>query len=288
MQLDEEKIEAKRFPYFKLLLGIIAVAVIVFGALAVENAIGNTVREVNIKKSTLSKDKVTFYSVKPLDTQIMAVIASDGTIRLAFNDCLSCYYNDGVRAHFTDTGVSVVCDNCGCETFYDDMGLLSYECTPYPILSDYIYEDDTHVAIHADFLEECKDMLNLLRSGPGKYATVYPESDYMNMEITEGGDAAVEFDTSGEFSVPAQPVTDESLWNRAEDITKLYNGYLDDVTMNSSHKDIEAFGKLYSEFKALCDELADSEVSAVRAREIDERFDAIENGLKEIGRAAQK
>lgn len=275
--------ETKRFPYFKIFLGLLAVAVIVFGAFSVEKAIGNTVRDVNIKKSSLSTDKVTFRSVKPLDTDIMAVIASDGTVRLAFNDCLSCYYNDGVRAHFTDTGKSVICDNCGCETLYDDMGILNYECTPYPILSDYVIEDDTTIEVRSDFLEECRDMLNVLRSGKGNYATVYPESDYMNMEITEGGDRAVEFDTSGEISVPRQPVTVDSLLNRTEEITKLFDGYQDDITMKSSHDDIAAFEALHEEFFDLCDELADTEIDTDRALEIDKRFDEIEDSVRELG-----
>ncbi len=283
---NEDYTETKRFPYFKLLLGVLAVAIICFGAFSVEKAIGNTVRDVNIKKSSLSTDKVTFRSVKPLDTKIMAVIASDGTVRLAFDDCLSCYYNDGVRAHYTDTGTSVVCDNCGCETMYDDLGVLSYECTPYPILSDYIYEDDTTLEIRKDFLEECKDMLGVLRSGKGNYATVYPESDYMNMEITEGGDRAVEYDTSGEISVPQQPVTVDYLLNRTETITKLFNGYQDDVTMNSDHDDIAAFESLRTEFLDLCDELADSDIDAQRAIEINQRFDEMEAEIRELGQKA--
>ncbi len=283
---DEEKNGTRRFPYFKVILGVLALAVIVVGAFSVEKAIGNTVRDVNIKKSALSADKVVFRSVKPLDTKIMAVLASDGTVRLAFDDCLSCYYNEGVRAHFKDTGTSVICDNCGCETLYDDMGLLSYECTPYPILNDYIIEDDTTVEIRSDFLEECKDMLTLLRSGKGNYATVYPESEYMNMEITEGGDRAVEYDTSGEISVPRQPVTVDSLLNRTENITKLYNGYLDVVTMAADHDDLAEFEAVHQEFKELCDELADTEISAERALEIDARFDEIEEKIRTIGQRA--
>lgn len=290
MELNEEKNEElnekKRFPYFKVILGIIAVVAIVFGGIGIERIIDTSVKDVNIKKTSLSADKVKFINVKPLDTKIMAVIASDGTVRTAFDDCLSCYYNDGVRAHFTDTGKSVVCDNCGCETFYDDMGILSYECTPYPILSDYRDEDDHTIMIRADFLEECKDMLGVLRSGKGNYATVYPESDYMNMAITEGGDRAVQYDTSGDTFVPEQPVTTESLSSRAEEITKLYNGYLEDVTMYASTEDASEYDEIYKEFTGLCDEFYDGEISPERASEINKRMGEIEERLRAIGRAA--
>ncbi len=284
--INEEANEKKRFPFFKLLLGIIAVAAIIFGAVAVERNIDKTVRDVNVNKSALSSEKVTYFSVKPLNTRIMAVKASDGTVRLAFEECLSCYYNNGVKSKYADKNGSVVCSNCGCVTYYDDMGVLSYECTPYPILSDYIIEDDHTITVPKDFLEECLNMLEVLRSGKGNYASVYPESEYMNMEITEGGDRAVQYDTSGDNFVPEQPVTAESLSNKAEAIAKLYNGYLDSVTLYSSTEDIAAYDELYKEFTGLCDELYDTEVNAERAAEINGRFGEIEDKLGEIGRAA--
>ena len=238
--------ENKRFPYFKIFLGLLCILAVVLVALLVEKNIKSAVKDVTINKSSVSSESVRFTNVKPLSTKIMSVRASDGSYRLAFDDCLSCYYNEGVRAHFTDTGVSVVCDNCGCETFYDNMGLISDECTPIPILSDYIIETADSITVPKDFLERAKEMLDVLRIGKGNYANIYSGADYMNMEITEASDIAVSYDDGDdEDGAPADPVDIDELLLRTEDITKLYNGYLNDVTINASQSDIGVFDACY-------------------------------------------
>ncbi len=289
MENNENIKETKRFPFFKLFLGLLCVAALAVGAFAVERAIGSSVKDVVIDKASLT-EKITFIKVKPLSTKIMAVKTADGAVRLAFDECLSCYYNDGVASSFTDTGESVVCDNCGCETFYEDMGLLSDECTPIPILADYIVDNGKTVTVPKDFLERCKEMLDVLRSGKGNYATVYGQTDFMNMEITEASDAAVRYDDSSDENdfLPADPVSVDDLLRRTEDITKLYNGYLNDVTINASQSDIGAYTACYKEFLALCDELADTEVTNARAVEINKKFDEIEAKLREIGKKSAK
>lgn len=282
--------ETKKFPYFKLFLGLLCVLAIVLGAFLVEKAIGSAVKDVTIDKADIG-ETVRFINVRPLSTKIMAVRASDGSCRLAFEECLSCYYNEGVRAHFTDTGKSVVCDNCGCETFYDDLGVLSDECTPIPILSGYVTEDETAITVPKDFLERCKEVLDVLRIGKGNYANIYDGGDYMNMDITEASDVAVSYDDgeADEDNGPADPAEIDRLLSRSEDITKLYNGYLNDVTLNASQSDIGVFDACYKEFLGLCDELAeDGGVSAARAADIGEKFDGIEEKIREIGRKSAK
>ncbi len=283
MATNNGAVEKKRFPYFKAILGVIIVAAIVLIGIAVEKLIPKTVRDVNINKKELSAEKVTYFNVKPLGTRIMAVIAGDGTVRLAFEECLSCYYNDRGKVKFKDTGSSVVCEGCGCETTYDEMGLLSSDCTPYPILSDYRIEDDHTIMVQKDFLESCKTLLDDFRSKAENPHWIYPESEYMNMEISENDDLAVKYDEGGDPYVPESPVTTESLNNRAEDITKLYNGYESYVTLYSSAEDMAAFSELYGEFDDLCAEFMDSEVTSERAAEINRRFTAIEEGIRDIG-----
>ncbi len=288
MEIFMEHSEVKRFPYFKVFLGLLAVVAIALGAMAVEKTISSSVKDVEIDKASLSADKVAFIKVSPLSTRVMAVIADDGTVRLAFDECLSCYYNDGVKGKFKDTGKGVECDKCGCETLYSDMGLLSDECTPIPILNDYIEQNDKTVVIPKAFLENCKEMLDVLRSGKGNYATVYGDKDFRNMEITEASDVAVQYDVDGQNEVPEKTVTVDDLYNRAENITKLYNGYLNDVTINASQSDIGAYTACYKEFLTLCDELNETDVTSERAVQIDGKFDEIENKLKEIGRSSVK
>ena len=283
------KNETKRFPYFKVFLGLLCILAVVLVALLVEKAIGSAVKDVVIEKSSIGEN-VRFVNVKPLSTKIMAVRTSEGEYRLAFDDCLSCYYNEGVRAHFSDSGESVICDNCGCETFYDDMGLISDECTPIPILSDYIVEDENTITIPKDFLERCKEMLDVLRIGKGNYANIYGGADFMNMEITEASDIAVSYDDNDpeDEESAVDPVSLDDLLLRTEEITKLYNGYINEVTINASQSDIGIYTACYKEFLALCDELADTEVTNSRAKAINEKFDEIEGKIREIGRNSSK
>ncbi len=285
----EEK-QTKRFPYFKIFLGLLCVLAVVLIALMLERTIGSSVKDVVIDKAKVT-DGAYFKNVRPLSTKIITVRASDGSYRLAFDDCLSCYYNDGVRAHFSDTGESLVCDNCGCETFYDDLGLISDECTPIPILAEYITSDDETITVPKAFLERCKEMLDVLRIGKGNYANIYTGADYRNMEITEASDVAVSYDDDdgGEAAEGADgPVDVDELRLRTEEITKLYQGYLNDVTLNASQSDIGVYGACYREFLGLCDELAETDVSDTRARAISEKFDEIEAKMREIGKASAR
>ncbi len=284
-QQDDTVQKTKRFPFFKIFIGILGLIAVLAVAIGAEKHISSIIKDVNIKKDNLSTEEVTFFDVTPLDTQIMAVIASDGTCRLAFNECLSCHYNDGVKATFTDdTERKIVkCTNCGCETAYDDLGILREDCTPIPILNDYIVIDDHTIMIPKEFLTDCKTMFDVIRSGKNNYATVYDTYDYMNMEITEAGDAPVSYDRDGEIFVPAKPIRTDDLYNRAESITKLYNGYVDGVSVNAPADVIESFTQTYKEFSALCEELNTTELAPERTVEISEEFDRIEKIIRETG-----
>lgn len=278
------KTDTKRFPFFKVFLSLLAIVAIIVCAFAVEKTIGKSVKDVVIQKADIGSD-VKYIKVKPLSTRIMAVRDSEGEIRLAFDECLSCYYNDGVKGSFSQTENGVVCSECGCETALDDMGVLSDECTPIPILKEYVLEDADTITIPKDFLEECKAALDILRSGKGNYASIYKDADFRNMEITEASDVAVPYndDESKEEAVSV-----EELLDRTETITKLYNGYLNEVTINASQSDIGIYTACYKEFLVLCEEVTDTAVTDTRAIEINKKFDEIEQKLKEIGRKSSK
>lgn len=280
-KINEEKVEKKHFPFFKVLIGIIAIIAIALIAFGLERAIGNTIRDVNIKKDKLSGTNITYTSVKPLDTRIMAIIASDGSVRLAFEECLSCYYNYGVKSTFTDTGTSVICDNCHCETPYDNIGILMEECTPYPILNEYYIEDDHTIMIPKDFLEHCSEILALYRKGPGNYTPIYGDEDYTNMAITEGGDRALQYDMDGGVRAPGHTNPYEELEYRNEQISGIYNIYKEDVNMYASQEDRNTFEALFKELQELSDSI-EPDMSDDEVEEINVLFDEIEAGLSAI------
>ena len=159
--------EQGRIPRGKILIGLIALAVIIFASVMIEKNINGKITDVTIKKSSITDRKAVFIPIKQLDTNIIAVKASDGTYRLAFDDCIGCYYQYGKHSGFKNNkdNSGIVCKTCGCEIFYDDMGFMSEECMAYPIAESEIESDDDYFVIPAHYLEAKKSILESWRSG---------------------------------------------------------------------------------------------------------------------------
>jgi uncharacterized membrane protein len=88
--------------------------------------------------------------------EVMAVQASDGTIRTAFNTCQVC--NGSPRAYFKQEGKSVVCQNCGNVFSLDMIEVQRGGCNPVPIKKDDKVEDGDTITISGEFLEQYKDL----------------------------------------------------------------------------------------------------------------------------------
>ena len=71
----------------KLILALIIVVVLIMCVMAIEFHIYNNVVDITIMKEDISDEKASFISVRPLDTNIIAVKTSDGKYNLAFDDC---------------------------------------------------------------------------------------------------------------------------------------------------------------------------------------------------------
>ena len=159
--------EQGRITRGKILIGLIALAVIIFASVMIEKNINGKITDVTIKKSSITDRKAVFIPIKQLDTNIIAVKASDGTYRLAFDDCIGCYYQYGKHSGFKNNkdNSGIVCKTCGCEIFYDDMGFMSEECMAYPVAESEIESDDDYFVIPAHYLEAKKSILESWRSG---------------------------------------------------------------------------------------------------------------------------
>ena len=158
--------EQHRSTYRKLLFGIIIIIFIIVAAFMIENSIGNQLTDFSIEKSKITDEQAIFIPIEQLDTNIIAVKASDGTYRLAFDDCMGCYYQYGKHARFKNNSdnTAVICDMCGCEVLYDDMGQTE-ECRPYPIEVVEIYSDDINFVLSSEYLSAKKELLEAWRSG---------------------------------------------------------------------------------------------------------------------------
>ncbi|MBB6215183.1 putative membrane protein [Anaerosolibacter carboniphilus] len=99
-------------------------------------------------------EKVSFYGYKDGDTymEVMAVKATDGTVRTALNTCQVCF--DSGRGYYVQKDDTVVCQNCGNVFNIDDIEKIKGGCNPVPIMGDNKTEDAEKITIGKSFLSE--------------------------------------------------------------------------------------------------------------------------------------
>lgn len=102
--------------------------------------------------------EVSFYpfSVDGEDMEVLAVRASDGTIRTAFNTCQSCYTSGAGFYRFEDG--ELVCNNCGFRFSPDQVEVSSGGCNPWPIFEENKVVTKDSISIPYDFLSESKEI----------------------------------------------------------------------------------------------------------------------------------
>nr|WP_184309836.1 DUF2318 domain-containing protein [Anaerosolibacter carboniphilus] len=112
--------------------------------------------DVVIKKSEVS-ETVKFYGYKDGDTymEVMAVKATDGTIRTALNTCQVCF--DSGRGYYVQQGDTIVCQNCGNVFKIDDIQVIKGGCNPVPIMGENKVEDTESITIAKSYLSENKE-----------------------------------------------------------------------------------------------------------------------------------
>jgi hypothetical protein len=72
------------------------------------------------------------YSFNGLKMEVIAVRASDGTIRTALNTCQVCFQSG--RGYYKQVGDVFVCQNCGNRFRVDQVEKIKGGCNPVPIL----------------------------------------------------------------------------------------------------------------------------------------------------------
>lgn len=97
-----------------------------------------------------------FYPVEVDQTsmEIIAVKASDGTIRTAFNTCQVCYSSG--RGYYVQNGDYLVCQNCGNRFTADQVEISAGGCNPYPIFEQNKTVTEETIEISYDFLQEAE------------------------------------------------------------------------------------------------------------------------------------
>lgn len=148
---------------YKLNFIIFGVIIVVLAGILTLKLVGNpsqntvAVADIVIPKSQIT-DKVTFYPVKAGKTnmEVLAVKASDGTIRTAFNTCQVC--NGSPRAYYKQEGDVIVCQNCGNRFSMDMIEQQRGDCNPIPIYKENKKEDAENITIPKDFIQNNKSL----------------------------------------------------------------------------------------------------------------------------------
>ena len=92
------------------------------------------------------------YDADGITVQVLAVRASDDTVRLALNTCQVC--NGSPYAYFVQDGNDFICQNCHNRFSSTDVGVVSGGCNPVPITAEVYQEEDGALVVPASFLEE--------------------------------------------------------------------------------------------------------------------------------------
>jgi len=93
-------------------------------------------------------------TVDGVKMEVLAVKASDGSIRTALNTCQVCF--DSGRGWYVQQGDVLVCQNCGNRFKVDQIELQKNGCNPIPITKDLKTEDAKSITIKADILVQAK------------------------------------------------------------------------------------------------------------------------------------
>lgn len=110
-------------------------------------------RDLTIIKADVT-DKTKFYSYMANDTymEVLAVRASDGTVRTALNTCQIC--NNSGRGYYVQQGNVLVCQNCGNQFTIDEVEKVRNGCNPVPLDQSIKTEDDEKVVINGEALSQ--------------------------------------------------------------------------------------------------------------------------------------
>jgi hypothetical protein len=109
--------------------------------------------EVKIKISDIS-NIAKFYPVMVdnIKMEVIAVKASDGTIRTAFNACQVCA--DSGKGYYVQEGDYLVCQNCGNRFNKDQIGQVRGGCNPVPITNEFKIETEKNITVTKDTIKK--------------------------------------------------------------------------------------------------------------------------------------
>lgn len=114
-----------------------------------------TDEDLKILKSEVSEE-AKFYPYKAGDIymEVLAVKATDGSIRTALNTCQVCFTSG--RGYYKQQGNRLICQNCGNAFRVDDVEVVRGGCNPVPVLPENKTDEGEYITIKKEFLEKNK------------------------------------------------------------------------------------------------------------------------------------
>ncbi|HHW49135.1 MAG TPA: DUF2318 domain-containing protein [Clostridiaceae bacterium] len=109
-----------------------------------------------LKNEVTENAKFYPYKAGRINMEVMAVKASDGTIRTAFNTCQVCFASG--RGYYKQQGDELICQNCGNRFKIDQIEKIRGGCNPVPITKENKTEDEESIVIPQVFMEEYKEL----------------------------------------------------------------------------------------------------------------------------------
>ncbi|GAE88639.1 DUF2318 domain-containing protein [Acetivibrio straminisolvens] len=143
-----------------IIISIGCVAILIAGifiARAIKGGESVSTGDLIIPKSEITEN-VKFYPYNADGTklEVLAVKASDGSIRTAFNTCQVC--NGSPRAYFKQQADLLVCQNCGNSFRMDMVEQERGGCNPVPITKEEKTDDGSNIIISRDFILQNKEL----------------------------------------------------------------------------------------------------------------------------------
>lgn len=111
-----------------------------------------------VKSEITSSARFYPYQLDGVKMEVLAVKASDGTVRTAFNTCQVCYSSG--RGYYVQSGQYLVCQNCGNRFHVNQVEVVRGGCNPIPIGEEDKQDDGGYIVITKDFMAGAKDYFN--------------------------------------------------------------------------------------------------------------------------------
>lgn len=116
---------------------------------------GSDNTEIKIFKSEVSETAKFYpYKIDGTNMEVIAVKATDGTIRTALNTCQICF--DSGRGYYKQEGQFLVCQNCGNRFHIDQVEKIKGGCNPVPILESNKQDKGNYISISKEYLASQK------------------------------------------------------------------------------------------------------------------------------------